>query len=305
MNDTTPTQPHVPTRPRVKPPSILLLGEAGTGKTYSIPTLLASGLEVFVLVTEANGVDTLLDSLRDKDLPIDKLHWHVVSPVAPGWGALSDMANTVSSMGYEDIQKIKSGVGKAHTRQFVQLLNAFRDFPCDRTGQCFGDVTTWDDSRVLVIDSLSGINSIAMDHTIGYKPSAHQGEWGVAMNLQEKLFLTLTNDCWCFLVTIGHVDKEMNEITGIQVITASALGRKNAPKLQKMFSEIVLAKRDRGTFRWSTSETNVAVKNRALPISDALEPNFTRIVDAHKARLKQASEGNAIATPNVAAPPAA
>ena len=37
------------------------------------------------------------------------------------------------------------------------------DFTCDRCGESFGDVSTWNTDRAIVVDSLSGLNIMAMD----------------------------------------------------------------------------------------------------------------------------------------------
>ena len=56
-------------------PSVLIEGSPGSGKTTSIVTLLKAGIETFVIITEANGLDSLLDAVERTDAPIDKLHW--------------------------------------------------------------------------------------------------------------------------------------------------------------------------------------------------------------------------------------
>lgn len=278
--------------PTAKPPTVLLNGPSGTGKTYSLCTFLDAGIDLFVLVTEANGVDTLLDAeaMAKKRGAIGKLHYHVVSPAAAGWSTMLEMADVVSKKDFEDIAKIKSGVGKAQTRQFTEFLKSCSDFVDDRTGEHFGDVTEWPSNRAFAIDSLSGINTIIMDQTIGYKPSAHQGEWGVAMNMQIKLLMKLTADLRCFFVLTAHQDKEPNELTGVASITVKALGRKNAPEINKMFSEIVVSKKsidgkNNPTFSWSTVEHNTDTKNRGLALSSNLTPSFGQIVDIHRRRL--------------------
>ena len=269
----------------LKPPSVLLMAPAGAGKTTALPTYVEAGVELFVLITEPNGADSLIDACKLHDVDIDKVHWTTVSPVSAGWDALEDMATKVKAFDYESITKIKGGVGKQHQEQFMAILKAIQNFHCERTGKEFGDVTEWDHTRAFALDSLSGLNRIAMDHTIGYKPAAHQGEWGIAMNLLETLMLKLTSDMKCHFAVLAHVDRETDEITNIGKITVSSLGRKLGPKLIRFFSEVVLAKRNGSEFLWSTEEASTDVKNRALPISARIEPSFVQIVRAYEARL--------------------
>lgn len=273
----------------LKPPTVLLLGPAGVGKTYSIPTLLQCGLEVFVIGTEPNFLDTLLDSTRNRKLDVAKLHWLYIPPAAPGTTALEDMAQQVANKGYEDLAAIKQGISKDKTQQFRQLLRATNNFVDERTGIDYGSIYEFGPDKALVIDSLSGINDMALNLTVGFKPALHQGEWGVAQNLEYALIQKLTSDLKCLFVLVGHVDKEPNEITGGTSIMASSIGRKLAPKLGKKFSEVILAKR--GTkglaFRWSTDDSAADLKNRALPISDQIEPTFVEIWKGHQERLAQ------------------
>lgn len=198
------------------------------------------------------------------------------------------MGAKISSMGYKDLAELKAGVGKDKTQQFMEVLNSVADFR-DQSGKSFGDVTEWGTDRAFVIDSLSGLSLMAMSLTIGYKPAAHQGEWGVAMNLLEQFLLTMTSNVKCLFVLTAHVERELDEVGGGVKLMASTLGRKLAPKLPRFFSEVVMSVREGKDFFWSTSSAGVDLKFRALPISDKLTPTFKPIVDAYKRRLAEAA----------------
>lgn len=274
---------------KMQPPAILLQGAPGAGKTDSLTTYIAGGVELFVICTEPGGVESLIDSVERRKLDMNKLHWCNILPATEGWVAITEMVNKIGAMGYKDLQDIKSGVGKSETRKpAMALLQSLKNFHCDRTGEDFGDCTTWDHTRALCIDSLSGISIISRALTVGYKPAMHQGEWGVAMDFIEQLLLKLTSDRRCFFTLTAHVEKEINELTGGNQIMASTLGRKLAPKIPRFFSEVVYAQRrlDEPKFRWSTIESNADLKNRALPISDKLIPDFKPIVESFRNRLK-------------------
>jgi hypothetical protein len=291
--DTGPKAAEGPTAslPHVKAPSVIVEGEPGSGKTWTLPTYcLDDGPDLFVQITEPNGLDALLDAVKHYAVPITKVHWHVTRPVSPGWASLEKMVQIVANFNYKEIQEIKSGVGKELQTQMMATLQNMKNFHCQRTGLYYGDVTTWKDDRAYAIDSLYGLNVIIMDQTIGMKPTAHQGEYGVAMNLQEKLLLNLTTDCQCYFTLNAHIDKVVDEVAGL-VTSLAAIGNKNAPKIQKMFSEIVLQVKEGGTFRWSTAAFNVVTKNRALPISDKIVPSYQQIVLAHKRRKLEAAAG--------------
>lgn len=293
----------------LQPPAVLLQGAPGAGKTDALATFIEAGLDLFVIMTEPDGAASLIDSVARRKLDINKLHYQEVLPAVAGWSAMDDMVKAIGAQGFMELQNIKSGVGKAETKKpAMALLNAMKDFQCDRTGESYGDVTTWDDSRAFVCDSLSGLSLMAMALTIGYKPAAHQGEWGVAMNFVEQLLLKMTSDRRCFFALTAHVEKEANEITGVQQIMASTLGRKLAPKIPRFFSEVVYAKRaivdSRAEFSWSTIDGAADLKNRALPVSPKLASTFVPVVQAYRTRLRlaAATPPTASASPQPSAP---
>lgn len=272
----------------LQPPSCIIMGDTGAGKSTSIWTLLAAGLEVFVLVTEPNGIEALLDACDRNKTPIDKLHWCSAIAKAPSWESIEETSKIAHTLSFADIAEMKQGVARSSMTGWNDMIKICRDFPDDRTGQRFGDVVTWGADRAFVIDSMSGINKLAYEYTVGYKPSPHQGEWQTMMQLEENFFYKINSDRKCFLVVIAHIDRTIDPATQGARISVSALGTKLAPKLVKFFSEVVLAKRDGAKFVWSTSETITAVKNRALGIAPDLAPDFRPIVNAYRNRVKLA-----------------
>lgn len=269
---------------QLQAPAILLMGSAGSGKTYSLSTLAEAGLEIFVIVTEPTGVESLLDVFQKKKLDINKLHWKQITPSRQGFTDLQAMAEKIGGMTYESLTKLPPQ-GDRRKARFIQLLATLSAFTCDRTGTNYGSVDQFDTSRVLVIDSLSGLNLMAMDLAVGDKPTAHQGEWGIAMSALEKLLNTLSSGLKCTFVLTAHLEREVDEISGGSRLMASALGRKLSPKLPRFFSEVVHAYRDGSNFFWSTTTPAVDTKVRTLPLSDKLAPDFRPIIQSYHSRL--------------------
>jgi hypothetical protein len=260
------------------------MGGTGAGKTYSLASLAEAGLDVFVIVTEPVGLDTLIDVFAAKGL-MSKLHWHQINPSRPGFSDMQAAARLISTNTYETLAKMPPS-GDRRNAQWIKLLTQLSNFHDQRTGTDFGPIDSFPSTSVLVIDSLSGLNIMAMDMVIGDKPNAHQGEWGVAMGLLEKLLLSLTSQVKCAFVLTAHVEKEVNEITGATQVMAAALGRKLAPKLPRFFSEVVMAHRAADQFYWSNTASNVDLKKRSLPLGDKLNPSFVPVIEAYRARVK-------------------
>jgi hypothetical protein len=290
---------------QLQPPSALVVGPSGSGKTSSIATQLLAGLKVFVIVTEPGGVESLLDSAERLKAPVDNLHWTSALPASAGWGGLEEMISKINSQDQKGIADIKD-MGKADFRPAaMKFLNSFRNFTCERTGEIFGDMSTWDDTRVLNVDSLTGWSSIAWGATVGYKPTASPGEWGIGQNFIFNFLMKINSDRRCFFNLMAHMEKEMDEMLGVKKIMVSTIGAKLAPKIPTFFSEVIKAQRtmdSKGSaeFTWSTLASDMDLKNRALPINAKLPADFRQIVDAYKRRKTLA--GGSVATSTTAAP---
>lgn len=264
-------------------PSVLLLGAPGSGKTYSISTILAAGLDTHCIITEPNGLETLLDVVEKKNLPLEKLHWKVITPARAGFAGLIAGAEKIARMDFKQLADQKPS-GQRQTSQFVTLLETMQEFRCDHCGKSFGPVTAFDSTQAVVVDSLSGLNLMAMDMVIGDKVTAHQGEWGVAMKMLDRFILNCTSNLSCLFVLTSHLEREIDEVAGGSRIMAATLGKKLAPQLPRFFSDVVMAYREGDKYLWSTNALNVDLKHRSLPLSGKLEPSFAPIIAAAKRR---------------------
>ena len=279
---------------QLQPPHSLIMGPAGSGKTTSIATYAAAGIECFVIITEPTGADSLLDAWERLHLDPALLHYTVIPPTTAGWGALKDMGTRINAMSYKDLSELRSGIGKEHMKQWPKLIHNMENFHDDRTGRVYGDVTAFDSSRALILDSLSGLSLITLQNAVGYKPSPHQGEWGTAMSQIESIILKLSSDCRCFFTLTSHIEKEPDEITGMAKVTVSTLGRKLAPKIPRFFGEVIRARKDpTGKFLWSTLDAEADLKNRALAASNSLPQDFSPLVTAYHNRTATAQKETA------------
>lgn len=271
--------------PEVSIPGIntLLMGETGTGKTHSLKTLIDAGVTPFVLFTE-QGIRTLADT------PCDKLHYKYVPPAATSWDDMVASAEKINTMSFEQLSKLKD-IDKRKFGQWLDMVGVMNNFVCDRCGKDFGDVADWRTDRAICVDSLSGLNIMAMDLVVGSKPTKTPGDWGVAMDNLERFINNMCSLTKCHFVMTSHLEREKNEITGGVFLTVSSLGQKLPPKIPRFFDDVIMCQRAETIFSWSTAEFNVALKGRNVPISKTLLPSFQPLIASW-----QAAGGNILPT---------
>ena len=288
-------QSSTPELPEPKPPTTLLMGPPGAGKTTALATYATGShpRKMAVLFTDPGGEESFIDALERFGIPGNELdergiHWAYLSPMSATWDQLKEMGTKVSMMGYNDLTGIKSS-GKHKDTQFMKMLSILSDFKCERSGKSLGPVDQLGPEWVFALDSISGLNTITMDMMQGYKPVAHQGEYGVAMNMEEKLIQKLISDTKCFIAMTAHVEKVTDSVTGRRSVNVSLIGQKLASsgKITRLFSDVILAVKEGDTFRWSTAAVDTDLKARALPISDKLAPDFSAIVDKYFDRIEK------------------
>lgn len=262
------------------PPRVILIGPIGTGKTHALKTLLdpATGIEeVCVLLTEPDtGV------LADTDP--ERFHWHYLPSANASWADLIKAATQLNSYDQKTLANM-SDFSKSAYPDFIKLLTACSDFKCDRTGKSFGPVDAFPSTRAFVLDSLSGLNTMAMNLVAGHKPFKAIGDWGAAMDQIERIINKLAVATQCPLVVTAHPERESDEITGASFVMVSTLGKKLAPRLPRNFSDVIFTKRTQANFSWSTTESTVDLKTRNLPFSDKLQPSFGPLFAAWRARV--------------------
>ena len=263
--------------------NVLLMGPAGTGKTFAVGTLVEAGLEVFYLGLEP-GLESLLGYFTDKGKPIpENLHWHQVQSQKASFTDLLSTARKINTMSLDTLAKT-SDPNRSNYNQFEKILEALNDFKCDRTGQSYGCTDTWGPNRVLVIDGMAGLARAAMGLVVGGKAVSNQSDWGIAQKQIETLIFMLTNQLRCHFVLLAHVERESDPVLGGIKIMVSTLGKALAPKLPPMFSDVVLASRAGSKFTWATGSALADVKTRNLPIKSGQEADFRPIIAKWQSR---------------------
>src|SRR5690606_35138898 len=208
--------------------------------------------------------------------------WKYIHPGTSGWSALIDSATKINSMTYKALSNLED-INKRQYGQFIQVLNTLVNFKCDRTGEEFGCVDNWSTDRALILDSMSGISSMAMKLVVGTKPVRSQGDWGVAMNNLEELIEKLCTGVVCHFILTAHMEREKDEVSGSVALMPSTLGQKLSPKIPRNFDNVIECYQHApGNFRWRTVSAQAKLKSRHLPLESGLEPSFYPIIENWK-----------------------
>lgn len=271
-------------------PKVLLLGQPGAGKTFSLASLLEFGLEVFVIFTE-QGKDSLLESARQLPKELQKnLHYTRVAAGSPGFSALKQVARTINRTTQKDMQSAK-GVNEKAYDQMIEVISACENF-VDQHGEAFGNASDWGNNRVLVIDGLSGLNTMCMDLVVGAKPVKTIADWGIAMDTQMRFINQCVNDLVCGVVILAHLEINKDEVEGKVYKFPRLLGNKNSYDFGKHFSDVIFAEDTGKEFVWRTQEKGMQLKTRNLPRAEKLKPTFVPLWATWAGRFEEEEQND-------------
>lgn len=261
---------------------VMLMGPSGTGKTYSVGTLVDSGIRTFYFAYE-QGVETLLGYYTDRGLPVPpNLHVCTVSAPTASFLEMADAVKYANTLSFDSLIK-QSDPNRMKYNQLEQFLRSFNDVKNDM-GEKFGPVSGFTQNDAIVIDGLTGMCSAAMKACIGGKFARDQKDWGMAQNMIEDILRKITTDCRCHFILQSHVERETDPTGGGLKLMASALGKALAPKLPAMFSDVILCKRLGREFFWDTEDATADLKTRNLPISAKNQPSFAPLLSRWQVR---------------------
>lgn len=263
-------------------PKVLLLGGGGTGKSHALSTLEKAGLNVACIFTEPSGMETLNDLTSP-----ERFHWMYLPPATVSFEDQLKAAKIINTMSFKSLTEM-GDIDKRKFDHWLSFISACGDFKCQRCGQAIGPIDKLGPDWAVCLDSLSGMNVMAMNLVVGLKPVKAPGDWGVAMDQLERFVTLFTTGLRCMGVITGHLEKETDPNTGASTFQASTLGQKLAPKISRFFSDIIMTKREGANFSWSTGAFGVDLKARNVPISDKLAPSFEPIVKAWHKRINYA-----------------
>lgn len=265
--------------------NVVVFGPIGAGKSFSERTLLPEYPDVNGKIKKGAGVGVRLLACdpgwqaTNGDLTCEMdFHVHEVLPANPSWSDRIKWLEKIQDKdGGEDIKKmgVPGNIRSAY-RQFMDLHVACINFICDVCGKEFGCVEDWKDDVAFVNDGLSGITKMAKHFTVGPKPALTWPDIDAAgHNIED--YIDKCVSLKCTYVLIAHWDREPDKIEGGTTIMLDTIGNKLAPRLIKVFDEIVLAKRANNKYSWDMADDKVEQKARRLEYKSGLEPDFSQI----------------------------
>jgi hypothetical protein len=264
----------------------VILGPIGTGKSFAKRTLLAEYPDVNGKIQKGAG-------LRVMDLACEpgwkatsgdltcEMGYHVceVLPANPSWQVNLAWLDKISNMSADSIKKmdIPSSIRSGY-RQFMDLYKACINFICINCNENFGCVDDWGEDTALCSDGLTGISKMAVQFTVGPKPTLSWPEIDAAQHHAEG-FINKCVSLRCSYVLIAHWAREPGQVEGGTNITVHTIGQKLASRLLlDTFDEVILAERNSANmYTWNLADERVDQKARRLPYKAGLRPDFTQI----------------------------
>jgi Cdc6-like AAA superfamily ATPase len=265
----------------ISSPKILIEGAPGTGKTYSIGTLVdwaeANKKEVFVIFAE-NGLPSLLNYWLDKGKTVPEcLHYHACLTRPLSLEQLLKSADNTGKLTYETLIKMQDPDRSKHN-SFFKILETCANFKDDRTGKEYGSFTTWGTDKILVIDSLTTLCNAAMKMVTGAKLPG-MNEYGQAQGHIMNFLGLLTDGCEVPVVLIAHVSRETDEVSGSVKLMTLAVGKAISGQIPRFFPDVIYTVKDGANFFWDTAAYGVDTKATNLPIASKQKPDFAIIFD--------------------------
>lgn len=269
-------------------PNILLNGEAGTGKTYALGTLVdwceRNGKEVFYHDIE-NSLESLLGYWRDRNLPVPScLHWHQSLVIPVSLTQMLKGAKDTGDMPYELLAKTVDGTRGGKNNPFYQILSDCAHFVDDRTKKDYGSVDSFGVDKVYILDSFTELSNAAAKQSIGAKPTMAPPEYGTAQIHLMNFLRLCTHGMACTFVMTSHPVRDKDEISGAIKTTIKTVGTAIQPEIPPLFSEMIYTVREADRFWWDTAAYGVVAKTRSLGYKSKIEPNFSLIMDVWKKR---------------------
>jgi hypothetical protein len=267
--------------------NVLLQGEIGSGKTFSLRTLLpeyvntdgevrrGAGQHV-ALVSLESGAERTLGENMCSATHRDGIHLVYIQPLAITWDQFGQFARLLNAAPLDKALE-QGDPNKRRCTQFLDLMSTLTAFTCQRCGREVGDVAELGPEWTVALDGMTGLTTVARHLCVGLKPILSRPEYNPVMSMVEGFCQLFWGSTHCNAVILSHIDREVNPTTGLSSITLHTLGQKLAPRIVKMPDEIVLAEYSEDDYIWATNVPGMILKHRSLPASAKLTPDFSQL----------------------------
>jgi len=205
---------------------LLLLGDAKSGKTTALESLVAAGYKLRIL-----DMDNLLDGLKDK-----------VMRDCPG------KAGNVEFRTLRD--KYKTGptgpMLDGPTRAFIDAMKMLDNWKYE--GVDLGPPKNWGPDAILVIDGLSRLCDSAFDYHTSIAPAKVDGRaiYGAAQDAAEMVLANLTSTAFQTNVIVICHSVYMDLPDGTKKIFPQGVGQKLSQKIPKYYPVYIRFKNNAG-----------------------------------------------------------
>ena len=217
---------------------MLYMGHSGAGKTGSLVSLAAAGLNVRIVDLD-KGVEVLKDFILNKA--------SIYRQARPGLWTQELADSLPKRMSYvpisDTVQSNSKGEiitkGDSWTKT-VSLLNEWKDGELN-----LGNITSWTNQDVLVIDGLSRLADSALNQQLamnGRLGKPQQGDYGAAQSaIKRLLWMLYTDEVKCHVIMICHIkpiEVDGEPKRGFPQTVGTAIG----PEIGQFFNHTLLAK---------------------------------------------------------------
>lgn len=262
----------------------LIYGEAGTGKTCSLRTLLNCGQKVRFLAAENNAIEGIKTALHMWEKETKKPYpsaedFALMIPSRPK-RTINDLVKTQEKFIKVPLETAMKSVDPDRNKftRYLEVLRATVNFKDTASGTDFGCIDDWDDSVTLAIDGLTIICEAISQATVGGKLTISQPEWGAMQKTLVEFMRQLTEDLNCNLVVLAHPVKETDAILGTQRIYPANLGQALNNSLPSFFTEVIYSFRSGKEFLWSTNHKQAVTRQTTLPLEEKMPQDFSQLL---------------------------
>ena len=239
----------------------LIYGQGGTGKTFSLGTIVEAGYRLVVVSLDPNFKDGLTNWAKlKKKTPADladKIHVVTIQPDLDDMKHIAKLAAAHKHLQAKEVLETADPNKIKAARHLVNFMSVFDNLVTDR-GVELGSVFNFDTKTVLVIDNLSRYTEIVELYVRGYRGGLSQTERANVQHWIQHLLKAMTS-MPCHKVLLAHADLLRNEV-GVDIISPRSSGYALQPVIPTYFTDVLYAERSEDSYRWVVSRKGVSTR---------------------------------------------